>query len=74
MTIKKVMQDGQMYDPACLNISTEQVLEAFTKHCGNITALSLGSGYVTPAAAPHLVMHAFKNLAAISFATDYSFP
>jgi len=74
MTIKKVMQDGQMYDPACLNISTEDILAKFAKGCGNMTALSLGSGYVTPAAAPHLVMHAFKNLAAVAFATDYSFP
>lgn len=74
MSIKKVMQDGMMYDPACLNISTEDVLAKFTKGCGNITALSLGSGYVTPAAAPHLVMHAFKNLAAVAFATDFSFP
>lgn len=38
-----------------------------------MTALSLGSGYVTPMSAPHLIMHSFKNLAAIAFATDYSF-
>lgn len=74
MTIKRVMQDGQIYEPAVLNITAEDVLASFSKGCANITALSLGSGYVTPAAAPHLIMHAFKNLAAITFATDYSFP
>lgn len=48
-------------------------MASFGKGVSNITALSLGSGYVTPAAAPHLIMHSFKNLAAISFATDFKF-
>jgi len=74
MTIKRVLQDGQIYEPAVLNITAEDVLASFSKGCANITALSLGSGYVTPAAAPHLIMHAFKNLAAVAFGTDYSFP
>lgn len=39
-----------------------------------LTALSLGSGFITSAAAPHLVVNAFKHLAAVSFATNYSFP
>jgi large subunit ribosomal protein LP0 len=29
MTIKKVMMDGQMYDPAVLSITTEDVLASF---------------------------------------------
>lgn len=74
MTIKKVMMDGNMYDPAVLNISTEDVLACFQKGVSNMTALSLGAGYVTPMSAPHLVMNAFKNLAAVAFGTDYSFP
>jgi len=74
MTVKTVMMDGNMFEPQVLNISSEDVLASFQKGVSNLTALSLGSGYVTPMAAPHLVMHAFKNLAAVSFATDYSFP
>lgn len=74
MTIKKVMMDGNMFDPAVLKISSEDVLKCFQKGVSNLTALSLGSGYVTPMSAPHLVMHSFKNLAAIAFATDFSFP
>jgi len=74
MNIKKLMMDGNIFDAAVLRITPSVVIEKFQKAAGNITALSLGSGYVTPAAAPHLIMHAFKNLAAISFATDFSFP
>lgn len=39
-----------------------------------MTALSLGSGYMIPSAAPHLIMNAFKNLASVAIAADYSFP
>lgn len=74
MTIKQVMMDGSLFDPAVLTITPSVVLEKFSNAARNITALSIGSGYVTSAAAPHLIMHAFKNLAAISFATDFSFP
>jgi len=65
--------DGNMFDPAVLNITPETVLETFKKGVSNVTALSLGSGYVTPAAAPHLIQHSFRMLAAISFATDFKF-
>lgn len=65
--------DGAMFDPAVLNITAETVLASFKKGVSNVTALSLGSGYVTPAAAPHLIQHSFRMLAAISFATDFSF-
>jgi len=73
MTIKTVMMDGNMFDPAVLNISSEDVLGIFKTGVSNLTALSLGSGYVTPMSAPHLVMHAFRNLAAVAFATDFNF-
>jgi len=74
MEIKKMLMEGNIFDAAVLRITPAKVVEIFTKRSANITALSLGSGYVTAAAAPHLIMNAFKNLAAISFATDFSFP
>jgi len=74
MEIKKMLMEGNVFDAAVLRINSAKVCEIFTKRSANITALSLGSGYVTAAAAPHLIMNAFKNLAAISFATDFSFP
>jgi large subunit ribosomal protein LP0 len=74
MTIKRVMMDGNMFEPQVLSITSEDVLASFQRGVSNMTALSLGSGYVTPMSAPHLIMHSFKNLAAIAFATDYTFP
>jgi large subunit ribosomal protein LP0 len=74
MEIKKMLMDGNIFDAAVLRITPEKIHDIFKARASNITALSLGSGYVTAAAAPHLIMNAFKNLAAVSFATDYSFP
>jgi len=74
MEIKKMLMDGNIFDAAVLRITPAKIHDIFKARASNITALSLGSGYVTAAAAPHLIMNAFKNLAAVSFATDYSFP
>jgi len=74
MHIKNVLDNGKLYPAAVLSISSDDILAKFQAGCNNLTCMSLGSGYVTKAAAPHLIMNAFKNLACVSFATDYSFP
>jgi large subunit ribosomal protein LP0 len=74
MTVRKILQDGQLFDPAVLSITTESILAKFSAGIANCTAVSLGSGYVVQSAVPHLIMRAFKNLAAVSFSSDYSFP
>ena len=73
MTIKNYMEDGKLIDAKVLSISSENILEAFKKGANNMTALSLGSGYVIPSAAPHLLMNAFKNIACVGIAADYEF-
>jgi large subunit ribosomal protein LP0 len=74
MHIKKVMDNGAIYAPAVLNIRLEDVLEAFTRSAQNVTALSLGSGYVTSASAHHVVLNGFKNLVTLSFGSGFSIP
>jgi len=74
MTVKKILQDGQLFDPAVLSITPASILAKFSAGIANCTAISLGSGYVVQSAVPHLIMRAFKNLAAVSFSSDYSFP
>lgn len=74
MHVLKVLDNGKIYPPSVLSIKSEDILKAFQTGANNMTCLSLGSGYVTKASAPHLILNAFKNLACISFATDYTFP
>ena len=74
MHIKKVLDNGSLYPPAVLNITLDSVRAAFATGAANLTAISLATGYTISSAAPHLVLNAFKNLAAISFGSGYSFP
>jgi len=73
MHIKNYMEDGKLISAKVLSISNDDILAAFKKGGNNMTALSLGSGYIVSSAAPHLLMNAFKNLACVGIAADYEF-
>lgn len=47
------------------------MITKFQEGVSALTALSLELGYVTPMAVPHMLMNAFKNVAAIALETDY---
>lgn len=74
MHIKNVLDNGRCYNPAVLSITEADIIAVFQKSASNVTALSLGSGYIIGSAAGHLLANAFKNLAAVTMVTDYSFP
>jgi hypothetical protein len=38
-----------------------------------MAAISLATGYITKPAIPHMIVNSFKNLASVTFVTDYSF-
>jgi len=73
MWVLKVLDNGALFPPKVLDITTDSILESFTKNAQNVTALSLGSGFVTAQAAQHLVINAFKNLAAAGMGAGFSF-
>ena len=73
MRIKSYLDNGQLFDAKVLSINTDEILSAFKARANNLTALSLGSGYVIPSAVPHLLLNACKNLACVSIAADYEF-
>jgi len=74
MHIKAFMDNSKRYDAKVLSITNDSIHSAFSSAAQMLSGLSLGSGYITSAAAPHLVLNAFKNLAAVSMASGYSFP
>lgn len=73
MAVTQVYDNGQTFGPEILDISTEVILKSFKKTIANMASISLASGYVTKPAIPHIIFNSFKNLAAVSFETDYSF-
>jgi len=74
MEVKKVLQDGSMFDAAVLDLSTEAILSKFQAAISTQTSLSLGLGYSTQMSAPHTLLGGFKNLIAVAAETGYEFP
>jgi len=74
MEVKKVLQDGSMFDAAVLDLSTDAILSKFQAAVTTQTSLSLGLGYSTQMSAPHTLLGGFKNLIAVAAETGYEFP
>ena len=74
MNIKTFLDNGKLFDAKVLAMTPDAVRAKFAAKANMAVALSLGSGYITSLAAPHLVMNAFKNLASVSLAVDYDLP
>jgi len=74
MEILKVYEAGNIFDAAVLSLSKAVLLQKFQGGISNLTKLSLGGGVVNKLSAPHHLLNSFKNLACVSFASDYSFP
>jgi len=73
MEVKKVLQNGSMFDAKVLDLSTDAILDKFKKAISIQASLSLASGYSTSASAPHTLLNGFKNLAAVAAMSGYEF-
>lgn len=73
LTVKQVYDSGTCFDPAILDIKAEDMRSMFVNGVRNIAAISLQIGYPTVASVPHSIANGFKNLLAISVATDIDF-
>ena len=73
MNVKKVYENGQVFDPAVLDITAEDIKGMLQGAIRNMASVSLATGYVTKPAIPHIIGNSFKNLAAITFSTDITF-
>jgi len=73
MHVKKVYEDGAIFTADVLDITEQDIKDRFLKSIRNMAAISLASGYITKPAVPHLLANAFKNLASVTFTSDYTF-
>ncbi|KAL5962231.1 60S acidic ribosomal protein P0 [Taenia solium] len=73
LQIRQVFDQGSVYGPEVLDITPEQILEKFNRAATNVTAFGLGLGYPTFTNIGYIVANGFKDLLAISVATDYTF-
>ncbi|GME88550.1 unnamed protein product [Ambrosiozyma monospora] len=73
LTIVQVYDNGQVFPATILDITDEELLGHFTAAISTITQISLASGYPTVAAVSHQIINNYKNILALSVATDYTF-
>jgi len=73
MSVRKVYDEGQVFGAEILDINSADILKKFQGAITNLAAISLGSGYITKPAVPHLLANAFKNLVAVTFESEFSF-
>jgi len=74
LKVQTVYDTGAVYPAAVLDLTDDDILKKFFRGVNNVAALSLQIGYPTVVSVPHSVMNGYKNLLAVSVATDYTFP
>jgi large subunit ribosomal protein LP0 len=73
LTLEYIYDDGEEYDASILAIEPEDFADTTESVVAQLTAISLGAGIPNELSWPHLVTNGFKDMLAVSLATDYSF-
>lgn len=74
LVISNIYDNGAIFSPAVLNITTEDLIAGFSNALGGVAGLSMAIGYPTLASVPNSMASAFKTLVSIAVECDgYSF-
>jgi len=74
MTVVQIYDKGTVFPSNILDVEESTLLEAFMTGVKRVAALSLRIGFPTVASVPHSLINGYKNLLALSVATEYTFP
>ncbi|CCG83300.1 60S acidic ribosomal protein Rpp0 [Taphrina deformans PYCC 5710] len=73
MKVATVYDNGQVFAPEVLDITEDVLIGQFMSAVRNVACISLAAKYPTIVSVMHSVINAYKNLLAVSIATDYTF-
>ncbi|KAF7791198.1 hypothetical protein EIP86_002211 [Pleurotus ostreatoroseus] len=73
MTVVQIFDSGNVFPPSVLDVSEKELLDRFMSGVTTIAAISLALNYPTIVSVMHSVVNAYKNLLAVSIATEYTF-
>ncbi|KAI8881511.1 hypothetical protein K501DRAFT_286342, partial [Backusella circina FSU 941] len=74
MAVVQVYDAGSLFSASVLDVEEDQLVSNLLAAIREIAAVSLAVGYPTVASVPHSVINGYKNLLAVSVASDYTFP
>jgi large subunit ribosomal protein LP0 len=73
MSVVQVYDNGAVFPSEILDIEEKTLLDQFMSGIKTIAAISLATGIPTIASVSHSLVNAYKNLLAVSLATEYEF-
>jgi large subunit ribosomal protein LP0 len=73
MSVVQIFDNGNVFTPAVLDVSEKELLDRFASGITTIAAISLALHYPTIVSVTHSLVNAYKNLLAVSIATEYTF-
>jgi len=73
MSVVQIFDNGNAFSPSVLDVDESELIDRFMSGIKTIAALSLALKYPTLVSVSHSLVHAYKNLLAVSLATDYTF-
>lgn len=73
MTVVQIFDQGNIFSPDVLDIDEQELIDRFLSGIKTIAAISLALNYPTIVSVTHSLVNAYKNILAVSLATEYSF-
>jgi len=73
MSVVQIFDSGNVFTPDVLDVSDTELIDRFLSGVKTIAAISLALSYPTIVSVSHSLVNAYKNLIAVSLATDYTF-
>ncbi|ODV82108.1 uncharacterized protein CANTADRAFT_88039 [Suhomyces tanzawaensis NRRL Y-17324] len=73
MTVVQVYSEGQVFPSTILDITDDELVGHFVAAINTIASISLAVGYPTLPSVGHSVINHYKNVLALSVATEYTF-
>jgi len=73
MSVVQIFDNGNAFSPDVLDVDEQELIDRFLSGIKTIAAISLALQYPTIVSVTHSLVNAYKNLIAVSLATDYSF-
>jgi large subunit ribosomal protein LP0 len=73
MTVVQIFDSGNVFSPDVLDIGDEELIGRFLSGIKAVAAISLAIHFPTLASVTHSLVNSYKNLIAVSLATEYTF-
>ncbi|KAJ1807518.1 ribosomal protein P0 (A0) (L10E) [Coemansia sp. RSA 2599] len=72
LTVIQIYDNGNTFSPEVLDITDEDLVKRMMEGITAVAAISLATNYLALPAVPHITINVFKDILAISVATDYT--